>query len=234
MWAGCGPSVARVRTGRQAATGKVSLKRHRFSLRRQTSVSRGHRAADARHVGDYRRHQGEPPYLPEPGQDPGRSLEDDGPCSLADDLRNHVLRYVAGDVRDWAQSHKSKESDGGAGKNSPSSSPRNSTRWSQGYLPSTPGRNSDGNVDCDPARTSGRNLTRYSARNRTSSCPRCSRSSGRSSGGSSRRSSPHRSPGDSSGRDFGSYGDSYGGGIGGVGEGVGARALELGKLGPIP
>ena len=86
-------------------------------------------------------------------------------------------------------------------------------------------------MDCNPARTSGRNLTRYSARNRTSSSGRCSRSGGRSSGGSSRTGSLRRSSASPSGRDFGSYEDSYGGGIGGVGKGIGVRSLRIGKLG---
>jgi hypothetical protein len=38
--------------------------------------------------------------LQSPGQDLRQSLENNGPCSLADDLLNHVLRYVASDVRD--------------------------------------------------------------------------------------------------------------------------------------
>jgi len=120
------------------------------------------------------------------------------------------------------------------GNSSDDSSPRSSASWSQGYLSSIPGRDSDGNVDCDSARTSGRNLTRYSARNSTRGCRRCSRGSGRSSGGNSRTSSPHRSSGSSLGRDFGDHGESYGGGIGGVGTGTGARVLGLGKLGPFP
>jgi len=59
-------------------------------------------------------------------------------------------------------------------------SPRNSARWSQGYLRSIPRRNLGGKADCNSARNSGQNLTRYSARNRTRSSGRCSRSNGRS------------------------------------------------------
>ena len=158
---------------------------------------------------------------------------DDGPDHLADNSRGNTSRGGV-DFALVAQSHKRKESGRGVRRDLRSSSPRNSTRWSQGYLPSTPGRNPGGKVDCNSARDLGRNLAGYSARNRTSSCPRCSRGSGASSGGSSRRSSPLRSSGDSSGRDFGSCLDSYGGGIGGVGQGIGARVLGLGKLGPVP
>ena len=93
-------SVARTRTGRRAAPGDVSPKRRRFSPWRQTSARGcGHRAADARPVGDYRRHQGEPPYLPEPGQDPGRSLEDDGPCSLADAKDQTTVQTTSQTIR---------------------------------------------------------------------------------------------------------------------------------------
>jgi hypothetical protein len=77
----------------------------------------------------------------------------------------------------------------------------------------------------------GWNLTRYSARNRTRSCRRCSRGSGRSSGGNGRTSSPRRSPGYSSGRNFGGTGDSYGGGIGGVAARREDRRLEIEDLG---
>lgn len=38
MWIGCGLSVARMRPGRRAAPGEVSLKRHRFSRRRQVTA----------------------------------------------------------------------------------------------------------------------------------------------------------------------------------------------------
>jgi hypothetical protein len=120
------------------------------------------------------------------------------------------------------------------GSSSYGSSPRNSASWLRSSLRRDPGRNLNGNVDCDSARTSGWNLTRYSAMNRTRSCRRCSRGSGRSSGGSSRTSSSPRSPGSSLGRDFGSYVDSYWVGIGGVGEGIGAMVLGLGTLGPFP
>jgi len=145
------------------------------------------------------------------------ALRDGESRSPSDSRGNHTPGYVPG-----------------AGKSPSGSSPRSSTRWSQGYLLSIPGRNLDGNVDCDSARTLGRNLTRYSARNRTRNSSRCSRGSGRSSGEGNRRSSPHRSSGDSLGRDFGDHGDSYGGGIGGVGKGIGTRVLVLGKLGPFP
>ena len=43
-------------------------------------------------------HRGTVPEAP--GQDPGRSLEDDVPRSLSDDLRNHPHGSVRGDVRD--------------------------------------------------------------------------------------------------------------------------------------
>jgi hypothetical protein len=133
-----------------------------------------------------------------------------------------------------ARSRTPRESGGSVRRNPPRSSPRSSTRWSQGCLLSIPERNLDGKVSCDSARTLGRNLTRYPARNRTRSSGRCSRGSGRSSGGNSRTSSPRRSSGYPSGRDFGDHGDSYGGGIGGVGMGTGVRGLGLGKLGPFP
>jgi len=120
------------------------------------------------------------------------------------------------------------------GNSSDGSSPRGSASWSQGNLLSIPGRNLDGNVDCDSARTLGRNLTRYSARNRTRNSGRCSRGSGRRGGGNSRTSSQRRSPGYSSGRDFGDHENSYGGGIGGVERLIGARGLGIGKLGPLP
>ena len=42
-----------MRAGRRAAPGEVSLKRRRFSLRRQTPVRNGPRAACARPVGGY-------------------------------------------------------------------------------------------------------------------------------------------------------------------------------------
>ena len=119
------------------------------------------------------------------------------------------------------------------GSSSCGSSPRNSASWLRSSLRRDPGRNLNGNVDCDSARTSGRNLTRCSARNLTRSSSRCSRGSGTSSGGNSRTSSPPRSSGDSSGRDLGSYVGSYGVGIGGVGKGIGASVLGLGKLGPF-
>jgi hypothetical protein len=119
----------------------------------------------------------------------------------------------------------------GAYSSSPRTSPGSSTRRSQGYLASIPGRNLDGIVGCSSARTLGWNLTRYSARNRTRSSGRCSRSSGRSSGGSSRTSSLHHSLSSSSGRYFGSNADSYGGGIGGVRKGIGTRGLGLARLG---
>jgi len=120
------------------------------------------------------------------------------------------------------------------GSSSYGSSLRNSASWLRSSLRRDSGRNLDGNVGCSSARTSGWNLTRCSARNRTRNSSRCLRGSGRSSGGSSRTSSKPRSSGYPSGRDFGSYGDSYGGGIGGVGERIGVRGLGIGKLGPFP
>jgi len=107
--------------------------------------------------------------------------------------------------------------------NLPRYSSRSSASWLRGSLHRDSGRNSYGNMDCDSARSLGRNRARCSARNRTRSSSRCSRSSGRSSGGNSRTSSPRRSSGYSSGRGFGSNGDSHGGGIGGVGEGIGVK-----------
>ena len=138
---------------------------------------------------------------------PGPAL----PARVRVPSRLHTPGFLTFYRRLHAAGRKPRESGRGMRRSSPGSSPRSSTRWSQGCLLSIPGRNLDGNVDCDSARTLGRNLTRYPARNRTRNSSRCSLGSGSSSGGRSRTSSPRRSSPGSSGRDFGSYGDSYGG-----------------------